>query len=205
MFCHDVLSGCSVRKFCQDVLSGCSFRMFCQDVLTGCSVRLFCQDVLSGVPQVSVIGPTLFVSTPMILFEMIAENLDRGGALIRSDLLKPRPAYPLDAVLTIMTKPTFKPNFILTFISHIPDLRSWLRETYFILQLDRKMSNIYPLPISVVYRQSPCAVYRQSPGDDKFPGAATHSDGSDQDDQLVRTNTSMVPGVHPADVICVSP
>ena len=68
--------------------------------------------------------------------------------------MKPKPAYPVDAVPATPTKPKFKPTFIITYNPHNPNLREWLKETHFILKSDRKMNKIYPRPPSIVYRQS---------------------------------------------------
>ena len=78
--------------------------------------------------------------------ELVEENLNRGGALDRVDLLKPRPVYPIDAAPPTQTKPKFKPTFIITYNPHNPDLKGWLREVHFILQSDKKMRQIYPCP-----------------------------------------------------------
>ena len=78
--------------------------------------------------------------------ELVEENLNRGGVLSRVDLLKPKPSYPRDAAPPIQNKQKFKPIFIITYNPHNPDLKSWLREVYFILQADKKMRNIFPRP-----------------------------------------------------------
>ena len=69
--------------------------------------------------------------------EMVEEELGRGAALQRADLLRPRPAYPVNAVPTVPAKPKFKSTFIITYNHHNPNLREWLKETHFILQSDR--------------------------------------------------------------------
>ena len=86
--------------------------------------------------------------------QVVEENLNKGASLQRMDLLKPRPSYPTNAVPATQIKPKFKPTFIITYNPHNPDLRGWLRETYFILQSDSKMAKIYPRPPSVVFRQA---------------------------------------------------
>ena len=85
---------------------------------------------------------------------MVEENLNKGASLQRMDLLKPRPSYPTNAVPATQIKPKFKPTFIITYNPNNPDLRGWLRETYFILQSDSKMAKIYPRPPSVVFKQA---------------------------------------------------
>ena len=85
---------------------------------------------------------------------VVEEELQRGEILERADLLKPKPAYPVDAVPATPTKPKFKTTFIITYNPHNPNLREWLKETHFILKSDRKMNKIYPRPPSIVYRQS---------------------------------------------------
>ena len=86
--------------------------------------------------------------------KLIEDNLNRGGAMLRADILKPKPPYPCNAVPAVPTKQKFKPTFIITYNPHNPELRSWLQETFFILEADKKMCKIYTQPPSVVYRQS---------------------------------------------------
>ena len=112
--------------------------------------------------------------------ELVEQNLSRGAVLNRADLLTPKPPYPTDVVPTIKMKRKFKPIFIITYNPHNPDLRSWVKENYFILQADRKMVKVCPRPPLVVYRQSPNLQkhlvrtrFRELP----------HRDGSDQDDR----------------------
>ena len=85
--------------------------------------------------------------------EMVEENLQRGLAVDRGDLLKPRPVYPHQACPVIPSKPKFQPTFIITFNPHNPPLSKWLRSIHFILMADTKMSKIFPNPPSVSYRQ----------------------------------------------------
>ena len=84
---------------------------------------------------------------------LVNTNLMKGAALIREDLLKPKPAYPINAVPIVARKPKFKPVFIITYNPHNPDLRKWLREYYHILEADKKMKEVFPQPPSVVFRQ----------------------------------------------------
>ena len=104
----------------------------------------------------------------------------KGGALGRTDLLKPNPAYPRDAAPPTQNKRKFKPIFIITYNPHNPDLKGWLREVYFKLQADKKLRKIFPCPPSVVYRQSRSlrshlvrSSFKELP----------HGDCSDQDDR----------------------
>ena len=105
---------------------------------------------------------------------MVEKNCGRGAALQRADLLKSRPAYLANKVPAIPFKPKFKPTFI---IIYNPNLRGWLKETYFIRQ---KMNRIYPRPPSVEHWQSHSlqdhlarTSFKQLP----------HSDLSDQEDR----------------------
>ena len=63
--------------------------------------------------------------------ELDEENFRIGAALQRADLLKSRPAYPVNAVPPIPVKPKFKPTFIITYSPHNPNLRGLGRKTYF--------------------------------------------------------------------------
>ena len=86
--------------------------------------------------------------------EMVEENLCRGVALERADLLRPRPVYPHQACPVLPSKKKFSPTFIITYNPHNPPLHQWLKEVYFILQADRKMGKVFPHPPSVSYRQA---------------------------------------------------
>ena len=111
---------------------------------------------------------------------MVNENLNRGSALNRADLLRPKPTYPTNAVPAIFEKPKFKPIFIITYNPHNPDLREWIRNNYFILQADRKMSKVFPTPPSVVFRQS--RNLQRHLVRSRFK-ELPHRDGSDLDDR----------------------
>ena len=85
---------------------------------------------------------------------MTEEQLRRGVSMERTDLLKPKLVYPHQATPTpLVTRKRFKPTFIITFNPHNPPLREWLKETFIILQSDRKLGLIYDKPPSVVFRQ----------------------------------------------------
>ena len=64
---------------------------------------------------------------------MVKENLARGAALDREDLLKPK-CYPSQATPAVPTKPNFVPTFIITYNPHNPPLKEWIKETFLILQ-----------------------------------------------------------------------
>ena len=85
--------------------------------------------------------------------EMVRENLARGAALDREDLLKPK-CYPSQATPAVPTKSKFVPTFIITYNPHNPPLKKWLKETFLILQSDKKMKKIYEKPPSVTFRQA---------------------------------------------------
>ena len=75
---------------------------------------------------------------------MVEENLNKGMALDRVDLLKLR-TYPSQAVSVPHggLKPKFRPTFIITYNPNNPPLKKWLKETFNILQVDNKMAKIY--------------------------------------------------------------
>ena len=85
--------------------------------------------------------------------QMVTDNLQRGAALDREDLLKPK-FYPTQASPAVPSKPKFVPTFIITYNPHNPPLKVWLKEAFMILQSDRKMRKIYVKPPSVVFRQA---------------------------------------------------
>ena len=84
---------------------------------------------------------------------LIVENLARGAALQRENLLNPN-FYPTQATPVLPSKSKFVPTFIITYNPHNPPLRAWLRETFLILQADSKLKKIYKQPPSVTFRQS---------------------------------------------------
>ena len=87
---------------------------------------------------------------------LVQENLARGALLERADLLKPKPIYPYQASpVAAASKRQFRATFIITFNPHNPPLKKWLQEAYVCLETDKKMSEIYPQPPSVVTRQAP--------------------------------------------------
>ena len=67
--------------------------------------------------------------------ELVTENLARGAALQRENLLNPV-FYPTQATPALPLKPKFVPTFIITFNPHNPPLKAWLKETFLILQAD---------------------------------------------------------------------
>ena len=85
--------------------------------------------------------------------DIVRENLARGAALDREDLLKPK-CYPSQATPAVPTKPKFVPTFIITYNPHNPPLKEWLKETFLILQSDKKMKQIYEKPPAVTFRQA---------------------------------------------------
>ena len=85
--------------------------------------------------------------------ELVDENLMRGAALDREDLLRPK-FYPSQATPAVLSKPKFVPTFIITFNPHNPPLKDWLNETFLILQANSKMKKIYDRPPSVTFRQA---------------------------------------------------
>ena len=85
--------------------------------------------------------------------ELITENLARGAALCREDLLRPN-FYPTQATPAVPSKPKFIPTFIITYNPHNPPLKGWLKEAFIVLQTDRKMKKIYQKPPSVTFRQA---------------------------------------------------
>ena len=85
--------------------------------------------------------------------EMVTENLARGAALDREDLLKPK-FYPTQASPAVPSKPKFIPTFIITYNPHNPPLKEWLKEAFIVLQSDQKMRKIYERPPSVTFRQA---------------------------------------------------
>ena len=87
------------------------------------------------------------------LLELVDENLMRGAALDREDLLRPK-FYPSQATPAVLSKPKFVPTFIITFNPHNPPLKDWLNETFLILQANSKMKKIYDRPPSVTFRQA---------------------------------------------------
>ena len=84
--------------------------------------------------------------------ELVTENLARGAALQRENLLNPV-FYPTQATPALPLKPKFVPTFIITFNPHNPPLKAWLKETFLILQADSKMRQIYKNPPAVSFRQ----------------------------------------------------
>ena len=78
---------------------------------------------------------------------------EKGAALDREDLLKPK-CYPSQATPAVPIKPKFVPTFIITYNPHSPPLKKWLKETFLILQSDKKMKQIYEKPPSVTFRQA---------------------------------------------------
>ena len=85
--------------------------------------------------------------------ELVEENLKRGAAIPRADLLQPKPVYPQQDCPAPLSKPKFSPMFIITYNPHNPNLHKWLRDNHNILLADRKMAKIFPNPPSVSYRQ----------------------------------------------------
>ena len=86
--------------------------------------------------------------------EMVDRELQRGSNLSRTDLLRPKPVYPQQACPALLSKPEFKPTFIITYNPHNPPLRKWLQEVQFILLADHKLTAIFPQTPSVSYRQA---------------------------------------------------
>ena len=84
--------------------------------------------------------------------ELVTENLAKGAALKRENLLNPV-FYPTQATPALPLKPKFVPTFIITFNPHNPPLKAWLKETFLILQADSKMREIYKNPPAVSFRQ----------------------------------------------------
>ena len=84
---------------------------------------------------------------------LVEENLQRGAAIPRADLLKPNPVYPQQDCPTLLSKPRFSPAFIVTYNPHNPNLHKWLKDNHHILLADKKMAKIFPTPPSVSYRQ----------------------------------------------------
>ena len=78
--------------------------------------------------------------------QLVEENLKRGAAIPRADLLKPKPVYPQQDCPTPLSKPRFTPTFIITFNPHNPNLHKWLRDNHNILLADTKMAKIFPTP-----------------------------------------------------------
>ena len=85
--------------------------------------------------------------------QLVVENLQRGAAIPRADLLKPKPVYPQQDCPATLSKPRFSPTFIVTYNPHNPNLHKWLKDNHNILLADRKMAKIFPNPPSVSYRQ----------------------------------------------------
>ena len=85
--------------------------------------------------------------------QLVEENLQRGAAIPRADLLKPKPVYPQQDCPTLLSKPRFSPAFIVTYNPHNPNLHKWLKDNHHILLADKKMAKIFPTPPSVSYRQ----------------------------------------------------
>ena len=86
--------------------------------------------------------------------ELVEENLRRGAAIPRADLLRPKPVYPQQDCPALLSKPRFTPMFIITYNPHNPKLHQWIKDNHNILLADKKMSKIFPTPPSVSYRQA---------------------------------------------------
>ena len=56
---------------------------------------------------------------------LVSTNLMKVAALPREELIKPKPAYPINAVPKVTEKPKFKPVFIVTYNPYNPDLRKY--------------------------------------------------------------------------------
>ena len=120
--------------------------------------------------------------------ELVEHNLQRGLAMDRLDLLRPKPMYPHQASPVLPSKPKFLPTLIVTFNPHNPPLREWIQGIHFILLADKKMSKIFPNPPSVSFRQGRNlkqilvrSTLRQLPysdaSDQPIPGCYRHQHG----------------------------
>ena len=54
--------------------------------------------------------------------DLVEENLCRGAAIPREDLLRPKPVYPQQDCPALLSKPRFTPTFIITYNPHNPKL-----------------------------------------------------------------------------------
>ena len=52
--------------------------------------------------------------------QLVDTNLEKGAALSRENLLKPKPIYPINAVPSVPVKPKFKPFFLLILTNLTP-------------------------------------------------------------------------------------